>query len=60
MKALGNKASPRQLDRLQFWKDAGAITGIAYNEREVYDIMCSYMSKKDEDIFLNLLYKAKK
>ena len=58
-KALGNKATKLQKERLEVWKSCGAITGIIYDEEDLYLIMRNYLSNKDKRFFQKVLLNGK-
>jgi hypothetical protein len=58
-KALGNKATKLQKERLNVWKNCGSITGIAYDEEDLWIIMKDFISIRDKRIFQNILLNGK-
>lgn len=58
-KALGGKLTRLQKDRLQLWKSYGAITGVAYDEEDLWIIMRNHISVKDKRLFQKMLLNGK-
>jgi len=58
-KALGGTVSKLQKEKLLFWKKAGAITGVAYNECDAWDIIRYILTPDDKEICRKFLQKKK-
>lgn len=58
-KAIGGKLTRLQKEKLEKWNAVGAITGVAYDEQDAYNIIRDILSIKDKRLCQNFLLNSR-